>query len=97
MAQHVKILGILHIVFRGHGRFCGDYRAFDFRRDFGLRGHVGSLIRSLRLPILGVIGGFVFILLLVLSLPGLVIGVGLMRFRPWARIAGNCTVGSRLI
>jgi hypothetical protein len=39
-------------------------------------------------PILGVIGGFVFILLLVLSLPGLVIGIGLVQFRPWARVAG---------
>ena len=34
------------------------------------------------------IGGFVFILLLVLSLPGLIIGFGLVQLRPWARIAG---------
>jgi len=39
-------------------------------------------------PILGIIGGVVFIVILVISLPGLVIGIGLMQFRPWARIAG---------
>jgi len=39
-------------------------------------------------PILGAIGGFLFIVILVISLPGLIIGIGLVQFRPWARIAG---------
>ena len=38
------------------------------------------------IPILGGIGAFVFILLLVLSLPGIVAGFGLLEMRPWARI-----------
>ena len=32
---------------------------------------------------------------MVLSLPGLIIGIGLVQFRPWARIGGHYPVGSR--
>jgi hypothetical protein len=86
MAQHVKILGILHIVFGAMGVFAAVVVLMIFG---GISAFVGMSdhANNLPVPILGVIGGFVFILLLVLSLPGLVIGVGLMRFRPWARIA----------
>jgi hypothetical protein len=38
------------------------------------------------IPILGGIGGFVFIVLLVLSLPGMIGGFGLLQFKSWARI-----------
>jgi hypothetical protein len=38
------------------------------------------------IPILGGIGAFVFILLLVLSLPGIIAGFGLIELQPWARI-----------
>jgi hypothetical protein len=38
------------------------------------------------IPILGGIGGFVFLLLTVLSVPGIVAGIGLLQFRSWARI-----------
>jgi hypothetical protein len=56
----------------------------------GISAFVGMSQHSTDLPapILGVIGGVVFIVLLVLSLPGLVVGIGLMQFRPWARIGG---------
>jgi len=30
----------------------------------------------------------VFIVMLVVSLPGLIIGIGLLQFRPWARVGG---------
>jgi len=52
----------------------------------GLSDHSSDSLAAI--PILGMIGGFVFILVLVLSLPGLIIGIGLVQFRPWARIAG---------
>ncbi len=37
-------------------------------------------------PLLGGIGAFIFFVLLVLSLPGLIPGIGLLNFRSWARI-----------
>ncbi len=52
----------------------------------GLTDHSSDALPAV--PILASIGVFVFILVLVLSLPGLIIGIGLMQFKPWARIAG---------
>jgi hypothetical protein len=89
MAQHVKILGILHIVFGGLGVLAAMFVLLIFggiSAVVGLSDHSSDSLTAI--PILGLIGGFVFILVLVLSLPGLIIGIGLMQFRPWARIAG---------
>jgi hypothetical protein len=87
MAQHVKILGILHIVFGAMGVFAAVVVLLIFG---GISALVSVSDRSTDLPapILGVIGSVIFIIVLVLSLPGLIIGIGLMQFRPWARIGG---------
>jgi hypothetical protein len=87
MAQHVKILGVLHIVLGALGVFAGIIVLLIFG---GVSAVVNMSDRSsdLPAPLLGIIGGVIFILLLVLSLPGLIIGIGLVQFRPWARIAG---------
>src|ERR1700761_3673968 len=85
MAQHVKILGVLHVIFGALGVLAAIIVLMIFG---GISAFVNmSDTSGVPAPILGVIGGFVFILLLVLSLPGLVIGIGLMQFRPWARLA----------
>lgn len=88
MAQHVKILGILHIVFGGLGVLGAIV-------VLALFGGVSALVASgdsadslTAIPILGMIGGFLFIFILVISLPALIIGIGLVQFRPWARIGG---------
>jgi hypothetical protein len=89
MAQHVKILGILHIVFGALGvlaAICVLLLFGGISAVVGLSDHSSDSLTAI--PILGMIGGFVFILVLVLSLPGLIIGIGLVQFRPWARIAG---------
>ncbi|MGP0071977.1 MAG: hypothetical protein ACLPWF_08585 [Bryobacteraceae bacterium] len=86
MAQHVKILGIVHIVFGGLGvlgavivlMIFGGLSAFLNMSD---RGDVPA-------PVLGAIGGLIFLVILVISLPALIIGIGLLQFRPWARIGG---------
>ena len=51
-------------------------------------GYVGSWLRRAGSAFWALIGGVVFIVILVISLPGLIIGIGLMQFRPWARIGG---------
>jgi hypothetical protein len=87
MAQHVKILGIFHIVLGALGVFGGIIVLLIFG---GVSALVNMSDRSsdLPAPMLAIIGGGIFILLLVLSLPGLIIGIGLVQFRPWARVAG---------
>src|SRR5205823_11857801 len=43
---------------------------------------------AIALPFIGITGAALVGFLLVLSLPGIVTGVGLLQRRPWARIAG---------
>jgi hypothetical protein len=38
------------------------------------------------MPILGITGAALGVFLLILSLPGIVAGIGLLKYRPWARI-----------
>jgi len=87
MAQHVKILGILHIVLGGLGVLGAVIVLMIF-------GGISALVNfsdhgsDVPAPVFGVIGVIVFFVILVISLPALIIGVGLMQFKPWARIGG---------
>jgi hypothetical protein len=87
MAQHVKILGILHIIYGALGVFVGLLALLIMG---GIAGMVGVTDHSpdsaLAIPILGGIGALVFIILLAISLPGIIVGFGLLHFKPWARL-----------
>ena len=87
MAQHVKILGILHIVFGG---LCVLGGLIALLVLGGIAGLVGASDQSqdaqTAIPILGGIGGLVFVICLIVGLPGLIGGVGLIQFKAWARI-----------
>jgi len=87
MAQHVRILGILHIIYGALGVFVG---LLVFLIMGGIAGVVGVTDHSpdsaLAIPILGGIGGLVFVILLCISLPGIIVGYGLLHFRPWSRL-----------
>jgi len=89
METHVKTLGILHIVLGSLGVLGALIVLLIFG---GIAGLVGVTDHSedarFAIPILGGIGGLIFIGLMALSLPGIIVGVGLLRFRPWARILG---------
>jgi hypothetical protein len=87
MEQHVKTLGILHIVFG----CLGILLALGFLLFFGgIAGLIGATDYSgsarFSIPIVGGIGAFIFVAILALSLPGVIAGIGLLQFRSWARI-----------
>lgn len=90
MKQHVSILGVLYIVCGG----LGIIAAFAFLALFGgAAGIVGLVAQeepdaAVAVPILGGIGVVISIFIAVLSLPGLVVGIGLTKFRRWARLGG---------
>lgn len=87
MSNHIKILGVLHIIFGGFGLLLGLLAFMVLGGIAGIVGTVGGGGDSwIAVPILGGIGVFVLILAVVLSLPGLVAGIGLLGHRPWARI-----------
>lgn len=89
MASHVKILGILHIVFGSLGILLALGLLLFFGGMAGLAGGAAEgSDGAAAMGVLGIIGIVVFIVLLVISLPGLIAGIGLLNFRPWARILG---------
>jgi len=87
MAQHVKILGTLHIVF---GSLCVLGGLIALAVLTGIAGIVGASDQTqdtaVAVPILAGIGLFVCVLCLVVGLPGLIGGIGLLQFKSWARI-----------
>jgi hypothetical protein len=55
---------------------------------FVLMGGIGVIAEAPKAQtILEIVGGALFIVSALLSLPGLVVGYGLLKRRPWARIA----------
>ena len=80
METHVKVVGWLHIVLSALGLLGA---AFVFILVFG-----GGLISGDHTAILVtfLVAVFVSGLLVAISLPGLIAGMGLLRFKPWARI-----------
>ncbi len=88
MRDHVRILGYLHIVLGALG-LLGALVVFTVFG--GIAGIVGFAAphdadARIAIPILGFIGAVIAAFVLLLSLPGLIAGFGLLKLRPWARI-----------
>ncbi len=86
MATHVKVLGALHLVFGSLGVIGALIALLIFGGLAGIVGMDHDADARISIPILGAIGGFIFIILLIISLPSIIAGIGLLQFRPWARI-----------
>jgi len=87
MATHIKVLGWLHIILGAFGLCAGIFVLLVMG---GIAAVVGvsqpSSDALVAIPILGGIGAFVFFILLVLSVPGIIAGIGLLNRKPWARV-----------
>jgi hypothetical protein len=88
MDTHVKVLGILYIVAGAIG-VCG---ALFMMLIFGFSASAvmfeGDPDAALAVPILGLTGAALVVSTLVMSLPAIIVGLGLYKFKPWARIGG---------
>jgi protein-S-isoprenylcysteine O-methyltransferase Ste14 len=87
MAQHVKILGWLNIIYGSFGILIG---LIVFIVLGGVAGFVGMADSSSdaqnAAPILVAVGTIVVIVLAIVSAPSIIAGIGLLQFRSWARI-----------
>jgi hypothetical protein len=89
MRDHIRILGILHIVFGALGIVGALIVLLIFG---GLAGVVGIASdtapsdRTAGMAVIGGIGILVCLFILVISVPGLIAGIGLLKFRPWSRM-----------
>jgi hypothetical protein len=86
MATHIKVLGIIHIVFGAFGLALAFLVLLLFGGIAGFVGFSGEEGAFVAAPVVGIIGTLLFLVMAVLSLPGIVAGIGLLGFRPWARI-----------
>jgi hypothetical protein len=87
MADHVRILAVLNIIFGAIGLFIALIILAIFG---GIAGMIGVAAQQpdaqIAMPLLGIIGAAIFVFVLALSLPGIIAGIGLLKFQPWARI-----------
>ena len=81
MEQHVKIVAILNIVLGALG-VCIALAMLLF---FGGLAAVEESEAQTGDPVLGLVGAVVFFVIAVFSVPSLISGVGLLKFRGWAR------------
>jgi hypothetical protein len=99
MQTHVKVLAVLFIVFGA----LGVLAALGLMAVFGgAMGIVGATAppdegAAIALPIIGLTGTLLTAFLLLVSLPGLVAGFGLLSYRNWARILGIVLCAVNLI
>ena len=88
MDTHVKVLGAIQVAFGAMGVMLALLMIFVFGGVAGIVGASGDPEAAIAVPIIGLTGTALVTFLLLTSLPGVVIGIGLLRFRPWSRIAG---------
>jgi hypothetical protein len=88
METHVKVLAVLHIAMGALGVLGACVLMAIFGGAAGIVGATGDPDARLAVPIIGITGMALVLFVLVRSLPGLFIGIGLLKFRSWARIGG---------
>ncbi|MGB2714984.1 MAG: hypothetical protein WBC51_12440 [Vicinamibacterales bacterium] len=89
MDTHVKVLGVLYLVLSGLGVLAALFLTLTLGSAAGIVGAAASAEdAAIAIPIIGITGMALVIVLLALSLPGLIAGWGLLNFRPWSRILG---------
>lgn len=88
--KHVNVLGILFIAYNAVGVATG-LLAFFVLFGAGVLAGVSATCcdpAAEAFPILITIGFLVLGILVFFSIPGIVAGIGLLKFQPWARVLG---------
>lgn len=91
MDTHVKVLGALNIAGGVFGMLGAVVLLLIFggaAAATGAAGAQGDAGAAIAIPIIGITGLALVAFLVILSAPGIVIGIGLFGLRPWARIGG---------
>lgn len=89
MTTHVKVLGVLYIALSALTLCAALFLGLSVGIASGIVGQAAPPEdAAVALPIIGFAGTALVVFLLALSLPGLLTGIGLLKFQPWARILG---------
>lgn len=85
MDTHLKVLAWLYIVFGILGSLLG-LGLMALLGIIGVAGAASDPDAWMAVPILGFTGVALGVFMLILSVPGIIAGAGLLKYRPWARI-----------
>jgi len=90
MDTHVKILGALHILLGILAVIAGlaVWALFGGLALLAGLDQAGSANSLLSVPVINLVGMVILGIAVILALPSLITGIGLLRFRPWARVLG---------
>ncbi len=89
MTTHVKVLGVLYIALSLFGLMAALFLGLAVGTASGIVGlNADAKDAAIALPIIGIAGTMLVFFLVALSVPGLIVGIGLLKFHPWARILG---------
>ena len=89
METHVKVLGALQIALGCLSLLAAVILTVVFMGGVGAMGMSGDPDAQRAMPFVGLIGTSIVTLLVVTSLPSIFTGIGLLKFRPWARSVGT--------
>lgn len=88
MTTHVKVIAVLFIVFGAFGALAAFFSSFIFSMLAAIVGSTHDPDAPLGIAVLGITGVTLTIVLLVLSVPYIICGWGMLKLRPWSRILG---------
>ena len=87
MNTHVKVLAVLYIALSALGLLFAVVIVIGVGGAAGIVGTAADAgDAAIAIPIMGMAGTIAVAFLLVTCLPGLITGLGLLSFKPWARI-----------
>jgi hypothetical protein len=90
MQVHVKVLGAIFIALSSLGLIFAVFIMFGFGA-LGLAGAANAANdpdAAVALPFFGILGAALTGFMVLVTLPGLLAGIGLLQFKPWGRILG---------
>jgi hypothetical protein len=88
METHVKVLGVLNMLSGALGVCLALLLLLIFGGVAGAVGSGGDPGSTMAAPLIGLTGVTLVVFLLIMSAPAILVGYGLYRVRPWARVAG---------
>ncbi len=97
MTTHVKVLGWFFIIFGAVYVCLAFFSSMILGVIATIVGAEGGQDAAIGAGVLGFAGAAAFVFWLCIGIPGIITGIGLLKFRPWARIVGIVLSAIRLI
>ncbi len=90
MRTDIQILAVLNIAWGALGAIGALVILLVFGGAMSIVGFAAHQEpgAGIAIPIIGFVGGLIFLLLALTAIPAIVIGIGLLRLAPWSRLAG---------